>query len=114
MLGAPGGKSSTSVSLFDQGLTQVLQAAVSGLEAGKPYLLALTSRADGTGEIEPIARFMTNPAGAQIVNAVGPIRQIVDPASAGSGERRYLTVMSVENEEAGPPVQVQQFADPQQ
>jgi hypothetical protein len=34
---------------------------------------------DGTGKIEPIAQFMTNPAGAQIVNAVGPIRQIIDP-----------------------------------
>jgi hypothetical protein len=57
--------------LFDQGLTQVLQAAVAGLEPTKPYVLVLASNADGTGQIEPLARFMTNPAGAQIVNAVG-------------------------------------------
>ena len=33
----------TTVSLFDQGLTQVLQAAVAGLEPAKPYMLALTA-----------------------------------------------------------------------
>src|SRR5262249_50015500 len=50
-LAAPGSREITTVSLFDQGLTQVLQAAVVGLEPGKPYLLALTSSADGTGQI---------------------------------------------------------------
>src|SRR5216684_631624 len=80
-LAAPGSRSITTVSLFDQGLTQVLQAAVVGLEPAKPHLLALTSNQDGSGKIEPIAQFMTNPAGAAVVNAVGPIRQIVDPAA---------------------------------
>src|SRR5216684_1662052 len=58
---APGSETATTVSLFDQGLTQVVQAAVVGLEPAKPYVLALTSNADGTGEIEPVAQFMTNP-----------------------------------------------------
>jgi YVTN family beta-propeller protein len=107
-LAAPGAKSSTTVSLFDQGLTQVLQAAVVGLEAGKPYVLALTSNADGTGEVEPLARFMANPAGAQIVNAVGPIRQIVSPATPTPDERRYLAIMTVEDGKPGRPVQLQQ------
>jgi hypothetical protein len=39
-LAAPGGKTTTTVSLFDQGLTQVLQAAVVGLEPTTPYILA--------------------------------------------------------------------------
>src|SRR5438105_7149176 len=39
----------TSVTLFDQGLTQVLQASVSGLEPKQPYVLALAQRADGGG-----------------------------------------------------------------
>jgi len=55
-------------------------------------------------QIEPIARFTTNPAGSQIVIAVGPIRQIVDPTLGGSDERRYLTVMTVENGAAARPV----------
>ncbi len=107
-LAAPGNSNATTVSLFDQGLTQVLQAAVVGLEPTKAYLLALTSKADGTGHIEPIAAFRTNPAGAAIVNAVGPIRQIVDPAKLGGDERRYLAVMTAENGKPGQPVQLQQ------
>jgi hypothetical protein len=54
-----------------------------------------------TGQIEPIARFMTNPAGAAVVNAAGPIRQIVDPGSGGFDLRRYLAIMTVENGSAG-------------
>jgi YVTN family beta-propeller protein len=108
VLAAPGSANSTTVSLFDQGLTQVLQAAVVGLEPAKPYMLALTSNPDGTGQIEPIAQFMTNPAGAQIVNAVGPIRQIVDPATQARDVRRYLVVITVENGKPGRPAQLQQ------
>ena len=107
-LAAPGKPTTTTVSLFDQGLTQVLQAAVVGLEPTRPYVIALTSGADGTGQIEPIARFMTNPAGAQIVNAVGPIRQIIDPAAQAGEERRYLTVFAFESGKLGHPVQLQQ------
>jgi YVTN family beta-propeller protein len=108
VLQAPGSPHATTVSLFDQGLTQVLQAAMVGLEPGKLHVLALTSNADGTGAVEPLAQFMTNPAGAQIVNAVGPIRQIVDPATEARDERRYLTVMTLENGKPGRPVQFQQ------
>ena len=71
-------------------------------------MLALASNPDGTGAIEPIAQFMTNPAGAQIVNAVGPIRQFVDPAAQARDDRRYLVVMTVEHGKTGRPVQVQQ------
>src|SRR4029077_14609429 len=38
----------TSVSLFDQGLIQVLEAAVSGLQPKQPYVLALAENPDGT------------------------------------------------------------------
>jgi YVTN family beta-propeller protein len=109
VLAAPGSSISTTVSLFDQGLTQVLQAAVAGLEPGKPYLLALASKPDGTGQIEPLAQFMTNPAGAQVVNAVGPIRQIIDPAAPTRDERRYLAILPLENGRPGQPAQLQQL-----
>jgi hypothetical protein len=91
--------------LFDQGLTQVVQAAVTHLEPKKPYVLALSSRADGGGPLEPLSAFMTNPAGSQIVNAVGPIRQIVQ--STADGERRYLVIAQGTAEEPGPIVQRQ-------
>jgi YVTN family beta-propeller protein len=105
---APGSPQATSVSLFDQGLTQVLQAAVAGLEPRKPYVLALAERPDGSGRIEPLAGFMTNPAGSAVVNAVGPIRQVV--RDAASGQARYLVIVPGTASEHGAPVQVQSRA----
>jgi YVTN family beta-propeller protein len=89
--GKAGDKAPTSVSLFDQGLIQVLQASVTGLEPKKPYVLALAESADGKGMLQPLASFMTNPAGSAIVNATGPIRQIVQ--SNNKSERRYLVIV---------------------
>jgi YVTN family beta-propeller protein len=102
---AKDGQAPTSVSLFDQGLIQVLQASVTGLAPKQKYVLALADRADGGGSLQPLAAFMTNPAGSAIVNATGPIRQIVrDPAAP---ERRYLVVAPGDATKAGEPVQVQ-------
>jgi len=95
----------TSVALFDQGLIQVLQASVTGLEPKKPYVLALAEKPDGSGTLEPLAAFMTNPAGGAIVNAVGPIRQIVHDAP--QAKRRYLVIVSGTADAPGAPVQVQ-------
>jgi YVTN family beta-propeller protein len=83
-------KAPTSVSLSDQGLVQVLEAAVTGLDPGKPYVLALSDEPTGTGTLESLQGFMTNPAGAAIVNTIGPIRQVV----RGENEvrRRYLVI----------------------
>jgi YVTN family beta-propeller protein len=80
----------TSVTLFDQGLIQILQAAATGLEPKKSYVLALATNADGTGRLEPLAAFTTNPAGSAIVNATGPIRQIV--RADAEAARRYLVI----------------------
>jgi YVTN family beta-propeller protein len=80
----------TSVALFDQGLLQVLQASATGLQPRSPYVLALSSQPDGSGGLEPLASFVTNSAGAAIVNAIGPIRQIVEVKSPAS--RRYLVI----------------------
>src|ERR1700737_3798891 len=55
-------KAPTSVSLFDQGLIQVLQASVTGLEPKQPYVLALAHERNGEGPWEPRAVFMPNPA----------------------------------------------------
>jgi len=95
----------TSVTLFDQGLIQVVQAAVTGLTPGQPHVLALSERPDGSGPLQSLASFMSNPAGAAIVNALGPIRQLVSTDSATS--RRYLVVAPVVNGQPGKPVQVQ-------
>jgi YVTN family beta-propeller protein len=97
----------TSVSLFDQGLTQVLQAAVSGLEPKHPYVLALADNAQGSGKLDTLAAFMTNPAGSAIVNAIGQIRQVVQ--DGGAQTRRYLVIAPQTAGATGVPVQVQQL-----
>jgi YVTN family beta-propeller protein len=100
-----GQQAPTSVALFDQGVVQVLQAAVTGLEPTRPYVLALASDPNGGGTLEPLEVFTTNQAGAAIVNAVGPIRQVVQ--GEGNVPRRYLVIVPGTAQQYGPPVQVQ-------
>jgi YVTN family beta-propeller protein len=100
-----GEKASTSVSLSDQGLVQVLEAAVTGLDPGKHYLLALSDEPSGTGTLEPLQGFMTNPAGSAIVNAIGPIRQVV--RGEGKVRHRYLVIAPGTADAHGAVVQVE-------
>jgi YVTN family beta-propeller protein len=95
----------TSVSLFDQGLTQILEAAASGLEPKTDYLLALSNNSDGSGTLDGLATFTTNPAGAAIVNAAGPIRQIVKDTAVAP--RRYLVIAKGTANSPGAVAQVQ-------
>jgi YVTN family beta-propeller protein len=95
----------TSVSLFEQGLIQVLQAAVTGLEPKHPYVLALAAERNGGGQMQPLASFTTNPAGAAIVNAIGPLRQVVREDS--SAARRFLVIAPGTADQHGDAVQVQ-------
>jgi YVTN family beta-propeller protein len=105
--GKPAGASDTptSVSLFDQGLVQILQVAATGLEPKRPYVLALADQADGSGALQPLANFMANPAGSAVVSTIGPIRQIVQPGE--HDQRRYLVIATQEAGKPGQPVQVQ-------
>ncbi len=80
----------TSVTLFDQGLIQILQGSVTGLAPKHGYVLALSDHANGSGILEPLAKFMTNPAGSAIVNVSGPIRQVVTDGTPAT--RRWLVV----------------------
>ena len=100
-----GRKALTSVALFDQGLLQVLQASATGLEPGRPYVLAISRQPDGSGELEPLAAFTANPAGSAIVNALGPIRQILQ--GERDIQRRYLVIAPGSAGKLGAPVQVQ-------
>jgi YVTN family beta-propeller protein len=107
-LAVPGstGAALTSVSLFDQGLVQILEASVTGLSPKSPYVLALASKPDGSGDIEALSSFTTNPAGAAIVNASGPIRQLVQAPTPEA--RRYLVIAPMGTGAPGVPVQIQQ------
>ncbi|WP_434672081.1 YncE family protein [Pseudomonas sp. R1-15] len=102
---SPADKAPTSVTLFNQGLTQVLQAAVTGLEPKQPYTLALAEKPDGGGRLQPLAMFMTNLAGSAIVNTTGPIRQIVQDDA--QEQRRFLVILAGKPDQPGPLAQVQ-------
>jgi hypothetical protein len=67
--------------------------------------LMLASQPDGNGTLEPLADFMTNPAGSAIVNATGPIRQVVQ--GEHEIQRRYLVIGRGSAAKPGPVVQVQ-------
>jgi YVTN family beta-propeller protein len=100
-----GAKPETSVSLFDQGLVQILEASVTGLAPKESYVLALASRADGKGRLEPLSVFMTNPAGSAVVNATGPIRQLVQ--NDAKAMQRFLVIAEGTPAQVGKIVQVQ-------
>jgi len=100
-----GDKAPTSISLYDQGLTQILEAAVTGLTPGAAYVLALSDRADGEGTLQSLVAFTTNAAGSAVVNAVGPIRQAL--RSPETAQRRYLVIVSGTTAQLGVPVQIQ-------
>lgn len=103
--GAKDGTVPTSVSLFDQGLIQILQASVTGLQPKQKYVLALAEHGDGSGPLQPLAAFMTNPAGSAIVNVAGPIRQIVDRSAADA--KRYLVIAAGDAAMPGEAVQIE-------
>ena len=105
-LSAPGATSdATTVALFDQGLTQILQAAATGLAPKAAYVLALADNPQGNPPLEELAAFSTNPAGAAVVIAVGPIRQVVAPDAPL--QRRYLMIAPMNDGKPGTPVQLQ-------
>jgi YVTN family beta-propeller protein len=99
----------SNASLFDQGLVQVLQVSATGLEPKHPYVLALTADKTAANGFEPLASFMTNPAGAAVVNAVGPIRQLANGADAKT--KRYLVIVPGTVSQHGAPVQTQVDGD---
>jgi hypothetical protein len=55
--------------------------------------------------LEPLAAFMTNPAGSAIVNATGAIRQVVH--GEDRIQRRYLVIAQGHADKPGAVVQVQ-------
>jgi hypothetical protein len=84
----------------------VVQGSVTGLAPKRSYILGLAGKADGSGDLEPLANFMTNPAGSAIVNVSGPIRQIVTAKTVS--ERRFLVVAESNDGVPGAVLQVQQ------
>jgi YVTN family beta-propeller protein len=96
---APEGSGSSAhatVSVNSLGPLDLLQMAVSGLKPGQMYRLWLvTARTPPYGRKEELAMFKTNLAGAQVVQTVGPFRQVLTPEKEKNPElaqQRFLLV----------------------
>jgi hypothetical protein len=103
-LGAPEGSGSparATVSVNSLGPLDLLQMAVSGLKPGQMYRLWLTtSQTPPYGQKQELATFKTNLAGAQIVQTVGPFRQVLTFESEKSAEvpqQRFLLVTAADS-----------------
>jgi YVTN family beta-propeller protein len=105
-LGDVGGSVRSTATVNSQGLIDLLEVAVTGLAPKTPYVLALAANADGSGALQALATFMTNPAGAQIVTALGPLRAIVG-AGTSADTRRYLVVAASVSGKPGTVIQVE-------
>ena len=94
-----------------QGPLDLLEAAVTGLQPSTSYTLGYVPDPGNPGDnFQPLSTFMTNAAGAQIVESIGPLRQVV----AGTSQpynRRYLVIVPASDNTQ--PVQVQ-LQSPQQ
>jgi YVTN family beta-propeller protein len=103
-LAAPDGSQSgarASVSINSIGPLDLLQAAVSGLKPGQSYKLWLVSdRTRPFANKELLATFQTNPAGAQIVQAIGALRQVLSPAIQATEipKERFLIVTPADSD----------------
>jgi YVTN family beta-propeller protein len=98
-------KPQTTVAVNNQGLVDLLEAAVTGLTPKQPYVLALAGNPDGSGPLEAVANFMANPAGAAVVVTLGPLRRVIE--ANDSATRRYLVIADVRDGKPGVPVQFQ-------
>ena len=93
-----------TVSVNSLGPLDLLQMAVSGLKAGQMYrLLLVTAQTPPYGQKQELAVFKTNLAGAQVVQTVGPFRQVLTSESEKTAEgiqQRFLLVTPAESDTA--------------
>lgn len=104
-LNAPEGSSHTghaTVSVNALGPLDLLQIAVSGLKPGQSYTLWLVaSRTAPFGQKQSLVTFKTNLAGAQIAQAVGPLRQVLTAQTASASEsvpQRFLLLTAADSD----------------
>jgi YVTN family beta-propeller protein len=105
--GAKPADAPTTVTVNNQGLIDLLEAAVTGLSPNTRYLLALVEhRSKPYGQLEPLVAFTTNAVGAQIVVTLGPLRHFV-AGPADQTDRRYLAIVSASATAESEPLQIQ-------
>ncbi len=92
--GADSKNGRATVAVNSLGVIDLLQIAASGLQPGREYELAMVDSPVKPASRIALAKFTTNPSGAAVAQAIGPLRTVVGADSAGGqqSERRYLVV----------------------
>jgi YVTN family beta-propeller protein len=80
-----------TVSVNNLGALDLLQAAVSGLKPGQKYTLWLVeSRTAPFGQKESLVTFQANLSGAQVAQAIGPLRRVLASYTPEHAQARFL------------------------
>jgi hypothetical protein len=89
-----------SAAVNSLGLLDLVEVAAAGLAPKSQYQVYLTeSNHAPFGKLEPLAVLKTNPDGAGIVQAIGPLKTLAGGGSGSSGaqSRRFLIVTDPED-----------------
>jgi YVTN family beta-propeller protein len=86
------------VAVNSLGLLDLVQVAAEGLVPGTQYQVYVAeSNQAPFGNLEPLAVLKTNPDGAGIVQAIGPLKVLATKDSAPASSRRFLIVAELKN-----------------
>jgi YVTN family beta-propeller protein len=87
-----------TVAVNSLGLLDLIQIAAKGLAPKTQYQVCLAESAQAPfGKLEPLAVLKTNPDGAGIAQAIGPLKTLAAEAPAGALSRRFLIVTSLKD-----------------
>jgi hypothetical protein len=87
-----------SVAVNSLGLLDLVQIAAKGLAAQTPYQVYLAeSNHEPFGQLEPLAVLKTNPDGAGIVQAIGPLKVLAGGDPKSSASQRFLIVTDIKD-----------------
>jgi YVTN family beta-propeller protein len=89
-----------SAAVNSLGLLDLIEVAAAGLAPKEQYQVYLAeSRQAPYGKLEPLAILRTNPDGAGIAQAIGPLKKLAaeGAATSGAGSRRFVIVTEMKN-----------------
>jgi YVTN family beta-propeller protein len=87
-----------SVAVNSLGLLDLVQIAAKGLSPQTQYQVYLAESGQSPfGKLEPLAVLKTNPDGAGIVQAIGPLKVLADNDSAPSTSQRFLVITDIKD-----------------
>jgi YVTN family beta-propeller protein len=96
--GATSSKAEASVAVNSLGLLDLIQIAAKGLAPQTQYQVYLAeSNQSPFGKLEPLAVLKTNPDGAGIVQAIGPLKVLGGSDSNSSASQRFLIVTDLKD-----------------